>query len=102
MKPFSEACDRNKHAILDQLNVVWPDSQPRWVLEIGSGTGQHAVHFAKQMQHLTWITADLPERHLGIKAWLEEANLKNTLGPLSLDLRSIESFEVNKIGIYSA
>jgi hypothetical protein len=43
----------------------------RHVLEIGSGTGQHAVYFAKALPHLSWQTSDLPENHDGIRLWLE-------------------------------
>jgi cyclopropane fatty-acyl-phospholipid synthase-like methyltransferase len=52
MLPFSEACERNKEPILRVLRGVYADREQ--VLEIGSGTGQHAVHFAAQLQHLTW------------------------------------------------
>jgi len=52
MLPFSEACERNKEPILRVLRSVYADREQ--VLEIGSGTGQHAVHFAAQLQHLTW------------------------------------------------
>ena len=40
------------------------------VLEIGSGTGQHAVYFASQLPHLYWQTSDLAENHAGIQAWI--------------------------------
>jgi cyclopropane fatty-acyl-phospholipid synthase-like methyltransferase len=58
----------------------------RRVLEIGSGTGQHAVYFAAALPHLVWQTSDLPENHDGICAWLDEAALPNTLPPLALDV----------------
>ena len=50
--PFSEACERNKDPILDVLRAVFADR--RQVLEIGSGTGQHAVHFAARLPHVLW------------------------------------------------
>jgi cyclopropane fatty-acyl-phospholipid synthase-like methyltransferase len=52
MLPFSEACERNKAPILEVLRVAFADRTQ--VLEIGSGTGQHAVHFATHLTHLTW------------------------------------------------
>jgi cyclopropane fatty-acyl-phospholipid synthase-like methyltransferase len=52
MLPFSEACERNRGPILDVLQRAF--AQRSEVLEIGSGTGQHAVHFASRLTHLTW------------------------------------------------
>src|SRR5580698_2210807 len=52
MLPFSEACERNKEPILQVLRVAFADRKN--VLEIGSGTGQHAVHFAAALSHVTW------------------------------------------------
>jgi len=57
-KPFSQACENNKRPILDKLQPLL--AQYSNVLEIGSGTGQHAVHFAQTLPHLTWQTSDLP------------------------------------------
>jgi SAM-dependent methyltransferase len=58
------------------------------VLEIGSGTGQHAVHFGAALPALRWQTSDLPANHDGIRAWLEEAALPNVLPPIALDAGS--------------
>lgn len=58
------------------------------MLEIGSGTGQHAVYFGARLQHLTWQTSDLPGNHPSIKAWQQEAQLSNVLPPVALDARS--------------
>ncbi len=52
MLPFSTACERNKDPILEVLRIRFADRAQ--VLEIGSGTGQHAVHFARALTHLTW------------------------------------------------
>ena len=67
MLPFSAACERNKDPILEVLRLRFADRTQ--VLEIGSGTGQHAVYFARQLGHLTWhpteqlvYLADLTER----------------------------------------
>ncbi len=84
MKPFSEPCERNKEPILAILRELFADR--RFVLEIGSGTGQHAVHFARALPHLIWQTSDLPANHAGIRAWLAEATLTNTPEPVALDV----------------
>jgi cyclopropane fatty-acyl-phospholipid synthase-like methyltransferase len=82
-KPFAESCEENKAPILEVLKRLLKDSES--LLEIGSGTGQHAVHFAAAMPHLTWQTSDLAPSHSGIHAWLDEADLPNTRYPLLLD-----------------
>lgn len=88
MKPVSEACERNKEPILAILREVFAHSHH--VLEVGSGTGQHAVHFAAAMPHLVWQTSDLPANHEGITSWLIEAALPNTPPVLALDLSKPE------------
>ncbi len=86
MKPYAESCDQNADPI---FAVIAPLLQKHHsLLEIGSGTGQHAVNFAARLPHLTWQTSDLPENHAGIRLWLEEANLPNILPPIALDTRS--------------
>jgi cyclopropane fatty-acyl-phospholipid synthase-like methyltransferase len=85
-KPFSPACERNRLPILNVLRPLLAGAES--VLEIGSGTGQHAVFFAAQMPHLIWQTSDLPENHRGIRMWLEEAALANVLPPLVLDVNA--------------
>jgi cyclopropane fatty-acyl-phospholipid synthase-like methyltransferase len=83
-KPFSVACERNQAPILEVLRERF--AACRTVLEIGSGTGQHAVHFAAAMPHLVWQTSDVPAHLDGIRQWLAEAALPNTPPPLSLDI----------------
>ncbi|MBW8306215.1 MAG: DUF938 domain-containing protein [Thiobacillus sp.] len=82
-KPFSESCVQNRDPILAVLRELFADR--RHVLEIGSGTGQHAVYFAPELPHLVWQTADVPQHHAGIQAWLADAALPNVLPPLALD-----------------
>ncbi len=84
MKPCSEACEQNKRPIREVLELYLPES--RRVLEIGSGTGQHAVYFAAAFPHLQWLASDVAENHPGIRAWLAEAGLPNLDGPLELDV----------------
>jgi cyclopropane fatty-acyl-phospholipid synthase-like methyltransferase len=83
-KPYSAACDNNRQPILSIIEKLFAES--RDVLEIGSGTGQHAVFFAEKFEHLVWHTSDLEENHAGIKQWLNEAGLTNTRSPISLDV----------------
>lgn len=83
-KAFSAACERNREPILAVLREHFRDRTR--VLEVGSGTGQHAVHFAAGLPHLVWQTSDLPASHDSIRAWLEEAQLPNALPPLALDV----------------
>lgn len=82
-KPFSQACENNKQPILSVLAPRFATF--RHVLEIGTGTGQHAVYFAAAMPHLTWQTSDLPENHEGIQAWLADYFGSNLKRPLALD-----------------
>ncbi len=84
IKQFSAACERNRAPILAVLRDVLAARTA--VLEIGSGTGQHAVYFGEQLPHLTWQTSDLPANHPSILAWQEEAGLANVLPPLTLDI----------------
>ncbi len=83
-KPWIDAAARNKDAILEVLRDTF--SAATRVLEIGAGTGQHAVHFAAAMPHLVWQTSDLPAALPGITAWVEEAALPNLPAPLVLDV----------------
>ncbi len=83
-KPHAPACERNQDVILAVLRDHFSDR--RQVLEIGSGTGQHAVHFAAALPHLRWQTADREENLPGIRLWLDEAQLANTPPPLALDV----------------
>ena len=83
-KPYAPSCDRNREPILAVLRDHLASC--RRVLEIGSGTGQHAVHFAAALPHLTWQTSDRTVNLPGIRAWLDEARLPNTPPPLALDV----------------
>jgi cyclopropane fatty-acyl-phospholipid synthase-like methyltransferase len=83
-KPFAESCEENKRVILSMLEKLY--IEPGKVLEIGSGTGQHAVFFAENLSHLQWQPSDRDEYLSGIRAWLDEAALDNLLEPLCLDV----------------
>jgi cyclopropane fatty-acyl-phospholipid synthase-like methyltransferase len=83
-KPRSPACERNRGPILDVLRRHFFDR--RCVLEIGSGTGEHAVYFGEKFPNLIWQTSDRAENHPGIGAWLADAQLANVLPPVVLDV----------------
>lgn len=83
-KPFSQACENNKQAILEVLNRYW--DSPGKVLEIGSGTGQHAVFFAQNLPHISWQTSDLVDNHPGILAWMHDYQGENLRPPFELSV----------------
>jgi len=83
-RQFSAACERNRGPILERLRPLLAGRHR--VLEIGSGSGQHAVHFGAALPQLEWQTSDLQGNHASIHAWLEEAKLPNVLVPLLLDM----------------
>ena len=68
MRTFSEPCERNREPILAVLKRVFADR--RRVLEIGSGTGQHAAYFGPQLPHLVWQPSDVPANLPGIREWV--------------------------------
>ena len=83
-KPHADACDQNSPPILDVLKRRLPGRGD--LLEIGSGTGQHAVRFAEALPGIIWHTSDLAEMHEGIEMWIDEAGLANLRPPITLDV----------------
>ena len=99
-KPYSEACEQNKKPILTVLQEIF--IEPGLILEIGSGTGQHAVHFARELAHLDWQPTDQAHYLPGIDLWIAEANLPNLHQPLALDTCR-ESWPITQAaGVFSA
>jgi cyclopropane fatty-acyl-phospholipid synthase-like methyltransferase len=86
MRKYSEACEQNKDPILSVFRPLLKDNNN--VLEIGSGTGQHAVYFSRHLPHVTWQPSDLVENLSSIQAWIEEEQLSNIKPPIELDARS--------------
>lgn len=84
MKPFADSCEQNKRPILTVLRQLLRGRAH--LLEIGSGTGQHAVYFAEAFPRLKWQTSDREENHPGIHAWLAEQSPGNAIAPLKLDV----------------
>ncbi len=81
-KPYSESCARNREPILAVLQRYF--EKAHHVLEIGSGTGQHAVHFAAAMPWLCWQASDHRDHLSGIEQWLGAAALSNAPAPIEL------------------
>lgn len=105
-KPYSPSCERNRDPILVVLREHFADR--RRVLEIGSGTGQHAIHFAKALPQLNWQTSDVEENLAGIRMWLDDEHLPNTPPPLlfnvndaDLDQKFDAIFSANTLHIMS-
>ncbi len=99
-KPFSQACENNRQPIVELLQRILADC--RELLEIGSGTGQHAVHFAPRLPQLRWQTSDLAQHHAGISAWLAGQPAPNLLPPIELDVDRLPWPVAGKDGIFTA
>ena len=84
MKQFSESCVQNQNPILNVIKPLLVNAST--VLEIGSGTGQHAVFFAEQMPHLAWQASDQSQYLPSVNAWINEAGLDNLPGAIELDV----------------
>jgi len=85
MLPFSDACERNKEPILKVLRDCL--ARCAEVLEIGSGTGQHAVHFARHLKHLTWHPTEQLSYLRDLAARVEIEGSENLRQPTVLDVR---------------
>ena len=99
-KPVADACDRNSEPIFNVIEPLFRNCKS--VLEIGSGTGQHAVYFAARMPALTWHTSDLAVSHEGIMAWIRDSGLDNIRQPVELDVKQGNWPELDIDGIFSA
>jgi cyclopropane fatty-acyl-phospholipid synthase-like methyltransferase len=80
--PFAESSEQNKSVIFDAIKSFLQGD----VLEIGSGTGQHAVFFAGQLPQLNWQTSEVESNLPGIEAWIRHSELTNLLPPIALDV----------------
>jgi len=98
--PNAPASLRNSNPILGVLRHELADCCN--LLEIGSGTGQHAVHFSANLPDLNWQTSDLPENHDGIRAHIAHSGLGNVKAPLTLDVRSATRNGQSYDAVYTA
>jgi cyclopropane fatty-acyl-phospholipid synthase-like methyltransferase len=99
-RPDAPAAGRNRGPILEVLRIEFKDV--RTVLEVGSGTGQHAVYFASALPHIQWQTSDLADNHDGISAWIEWSALDNVAAPLLLDMAAAHSMHMQFDAVYSS
>jgi SAM-dependent methyltransferase len=84
MKRSAPATERNREPIAAVLSEVLP--QRGTLLEIASGTGEHAVYFARLFPHLLWLPTDpAPDALASIRAWRDDCGPANLLEPLRLD-----------------
>lgn len=97
--PFAAAAIRNSEPILNVLRTELADRHT--VLEIGSGTGQHAVYFAAALPELDWQTSDLEENHDLIRARIDEAGLANVRLPLLIDMQAPPAIATVYDAVYS-
>lgn len=81
--PYAESCDQNREPIREILEKFAENAET--LLEIGSGTGQHAIYFAQCFPSIAWQTSDLAENHDGIQAWIDDSGLENVQSPLLLN-----------------
>jgi trans-aconitate methyltransferase len=101
MKSYSEACERNASPIYEVLTSIIPDRASR-LLEIGSGTGQHAFLLAPKFPKLTWVTSDVPANHPGIREWISLNKGGNIEGPFELEVGINKVQAQNFDFVYSA
>jgi cyclopropane fatty-acyl-phospholipid synthase-like methyltransferase len=99
MKQYSAACDQNKDPILKVIKPLLLNAKS--VLEVGSGTGQHCVYFAKELPHLTWQASDQSMYLPSVSAWIDDAKLANTPKALKLNV-DLDWPEDKYQAIYSA
>ena len=83
-KYHAESTRRNRNPILEVLKKEIEGSKK--LLEIGSGTGQHAVYFSKKLPQILWQTSDRSMNHESIIYWIKRYNLKNLLPPLDIEI----------------
>ncbi len=87
MKRHAPAAERNREPILEVLRRELPGTGV--VLEIASGTGQHAVHFSAALPDIVWQPSDIdPAALASVQAYRSEARLDNLLAPVELDVRN--------------
>lgn len=99
-KHFSQACVNNSQPILSQLSRLL--SKTKHVLEIGSGTGQHAAYFSPHLPQLTWHTSDVVQNHASIRAWIEETGASNIMPPVRFKVGSDDWPMEGVDGVFSA
>lgn len=100
-KPHSPSCERNQQFILDVLKTIIKPSDSN-LLEIGTGTAQHAVFMAPKFSHLNWQTSDLKINHAGINWMIDDSKIANIKRPLEYQANQTEFPQVNADIVYTA
>ncbi len=100
MLPFSDACERNKDPILAVLRTALADRTR--VLEIGAGTGQHAVHFARHLPHLRWQPTDRAEYLPGLAARIAAEGPPNLDAAVEFDVMQASWPPLHGDAVFSA
>jgi SAM-dependent methyltransferase len=100
MLPCSEACERNKGPILAVLREAFAGC--KHVLEIGSGTGQHAVHFALGMNWLVWQPTETSDAMPALRKRIFSEGPSNLRAPVTLDV-TVTPWDVRRVdGVFTA
>lgn len=100
-KPYSVACERNRDPILEVLKQVITRDDNR-LLEVGSGTGQHAVYFAPHFPWMEWYPTDVQANLAGMKLWFDEAKISNIQKPQRMEVGKDELPKLKFEIIYTA
>lgn len=100
MLEYSEACERNKEPILNILKDAFILCSS--VLEIGSGTGQHAVYFGMNLPHLVWQPSDLSANLPALRARIDVEGTDNVSEPVELDVNSLPWWVSDFDGVFTA
>ena len=93
-RPDAPATKRNRDPILKALKQELHGE--RELLEIGSGTGQHAIYFAEHMPMIVWQTSDQEKNHDAIESWINSTNITNLKLPLNIEIGLNEDFVKKK------
>jgi len=83
-KPYALSCDKNSQPILDSLKILLTKQES--LLEVGSGTGQHAIFMAPYLPQLTWTLSDVQDRIPGVSLWLRDFPRSNLRGPVEYEV----------------
>ena len=85
-REHSPSYERNREPILAALRQILAQGRPAQLLELGSGTGQHAAYLAPRLPWIRWQPTELPERLESIRAWREASGAENLEEPVALDV----------------
>ncbi len=99
-KPYALSCDKNSEPILEVLKKYLTGYKS--LLEVGAGTGQHAIFMAPHFPEMTWTLADLADRHEGIQMWLKDFPRSNVKGPVEYEVGQDSFPEGNFDSVFTA